>query len=285
MENELNKEQTITNESRLNNPLKSTEITVGISEINPSSGTFEMYLKVDPRIVMDKLDEKFGPLGWKKETSLKEIGGKKVMHCTLSVKCEGEWISRDDHSGGAAWAENQESKVMEADALRRAAVQFGIGRELYTFKNIVATLKDDSGNDVLNIFSIKDDFTSEEKYYSKDELYVEQIVYDEHYHIVAVSIKNLTKNNVRVYSSDRRSMSVQGTIVNGESDVLSIDEATKVLADVGNLKNKPLGELTVEQLVHVWEKSKSQDVKQAALRIAQTMKEARELLSRMGVKI
>lgn len=271
-------------ETKKAQPLLAEQITVGIAEINPANGTFEMYLRVDPRIIMDKLDEKFGPLGWKKESTLEDLNGVKVMKCTLSVKDEaGNWISRDDHSGGAAWAESQESKVMDADALRRAAVQFGVGRELYTFKNIVTTLKDKSGNDVLRFFPVKNG--DNEIYRSTDELYVEQISYDKNYRIDALSIKNASLGNIRVFLEDRRNTSLQGTIINGENNLTPLDDAKKVLADVGTLKNKALGELTPEELVHVWEKTKSQDVKQAALRVAQTKIEAKVILSRMGVKI
>lgn len=267
-----------------NSPLLADEITVGIADINPVNGTFEMYLRVDPRIVMDKLDEKFGPLGWKKESSIEEINGRPVMKCTIIAKDgAGNWISRDDHSSGAAWAEDQEAKVMEADALRRAAVQFDIGRELYTFKNIVASLTNDKGDKVLNYFSIKNG--ENDLYRSSDELYVEQIVYDEKYHIVALSIKNASLGGVRVYLDDRRNSAVQSTVINGENNLAPLDDAKKVLADVGHLAGKELGELTGEQLALVWEKTKNPEVKTAALRVAQKNPEAKQILTRMGVKI
>lgn len=265
-------------------PLLAEELTVGIADINPTNGTFEMYLRVDPRIVMDKLDEKFGSLGWKKESILEEVNGRPVMKCTIIAKDgAGNWISRDDHSAGAAWAEDQEAKVMEADALRRAAVQFGIGRELYTFKNIVASLTNDKGDKVLNYFSVKNG--ENDLYRSTDELYVEQIVYDENYRITALAIKNASLGGVRVYLDDRRNSSVQSTVVDGENNLTPLDEAKKVLADVGTLYGKPLGELNGEQLAHVWEKTKNPDVKKAALRVAQKNPEAKQLLLRMGVKI
>lgn len=260
---------------KLESVFKAEEILVGISNINPDNGFFELFLKADPRIIMDKLDEKFGPLGWKKETAIENIEGKPVIKCTIAVKADGEWISRDDHSGGAAWAESQEAKVMEADAFRRAAVQFGIGREFYTFKNICAKLQDDKGNDVLNIFQNQENL----KWYSGDHLYVEQICYDENYNITALSIKNKTKGGIRICIDDRRDTVKQTTTFEA-----ALNDARNTLADAAALTGRNIGSLNAEELYYVWSNTKTPEVKKACFVVAKHDEAAKKCFMEHGVK-
>ena len=258
------------------NVLTAEQITVGIANINPEQGTFELFLKVDPRIVMDKLDEEFGPLGWKKETCLENIDGKPVIKCTLSVKSDGEWVSRDDHSGGAAWAESQEAKVMEADALRRAAVQFGVARELYTFKNITCSLYDSKGNEVIGYFTIPET----NKVYSSDVLYVEQICYDTNYNITALSIKNKTRGGIRVCIDDRRDTLKQTTTF--ETD---LNTARNTEGDIGAFIGRKIGDIPAEELFYLWKNTKSPDVRKACVVVAKHNPEAKETFARNDVKL
>ena len=71
------------------NLLRADQIGLGVVSVN--ADMVVLYTKVDPRLVMKKLDEKFGPLGWKKETQITYSptmpGGNfvKMGHCTLSV--------------------------------------------------------------------------------------------------------------------------------------------------------------------------------------------------------
>jgi hypothetical protein len=266
------------NEKQRENAVKASDVLVGIAGIYPEAETpyFELFLKMDPRIVMDKLDKKFGSLGWKKETSVETVDGKDVIKCTLSVKSDGEWISRDDHSGGAAWAETQEAKVMEADALRRAAVQFGVGRELYTFKNITAPLNDSKGIPVLNYFKIKDT----EKYYSNDLLYVEQLNYDDEYNITALSIKNQTKGGKRVCLDDRRAALKQTTTF--ETD---LNTARNTEGDIGAFIGRKIGDIPAEELFYLWKNTKSPDVRKACVVVAKHTPEAKEIFVRDDVKL
>jgi hypothetical protein len=68
---------------------------------------------ITARDVMDRLDEVFGIGGW--QTNFDFIGDR--MICKLSILTDQGWITKSD---GAI-----------SDALKRAAVQYGIGRYLY----------------------------------------------------------------------------------------------------------------------------------------------------------
>jgi hypothetical protein len=80
---------------------------------------------ITARTVMNMLDTIVGPANWRAEyqplTST-------VMCCTLFLRIDGEWIGKMD-VGTPSDIEPEKGAV--SDALKRAAVQWGIGRELY----------------------------------------------------------------------------------------------------------------------------------------------------------
>lgn len=85
---------------------------------------------IDARDVMDRLDAVVGPANWSDayvETS------KGVMLCTLSLRLGGEWISKCD---GAGATDVEAEKGQVSDALKRAAVKWGIGRYLYNLPTV-----------------------------------------------------------------------------------------------------------------------------------------------------
>jgi hypothetical protein len=80
-------------------------------------------LFIDARTVFDRLDAAVGPGGW--ETHLERLGTG-VYLCRLTVL----GVSRSD-VGIAGENESEKEKAGASDAIKRAAVQFGIGRYLY----------------------------------------------------------------------------------------------------------------------------------------------------------
>lgn len=80
---------------------------------------------IDARNVMDRLDQVCGPAGW---TDRYEETPKGRLICTLSILVDGEWISKSD---GAGDTDVEGDKGAISDALKRAAVKWGIGRYLY----------------------------------------------------------------------------------------------------------------------------------------------------------
>lgn len=84
---------------------------------------------IDSRLVMDRLDEVVGVGGWKDEYTVLPSG---EVECRLSVKIGGEWVTKADVGGQSEQPdEGDRMKAAYSDALKRAAVKFGIGRFLY----------------------------------------------------------------------------------------------------------------------------------------------------------
>ena len=79
---------------------------------------------ITARDVMDRLDQVFGIEGW--ATDFNYIGGR--MICRLTCQVSGKVITKSD---GADDSNIEGAKGGISDSLKRAAVQWGIGRYLY----------------------------------------------------------------------------------------------------------------------------------------------------------
>lgn len=83
---------------------------------------------IDARDVMDRLDDVVGPHNWQDTYSV--FGSKTI--CRLALRLNGEWIAKED---GAGDTDTEAEKGAISDALKRAAVRWGIGRYLYSLKS------------------------------------------------------------------------------------------------------------------------------------------------------
>jgi hypothetical protein len=84
---------------------------------------------VDARAIQDRLDEALGVAGWQDEYECLPDGS---VVCRLRLKINGEWITKMDVGGQSEQPdEGDRRKAAFSDALKRAAVKFGIGRYLY----------------------------------------------------------------------------------------------------------------------------------------------------------
>jgi hypothetical protein len=95
---------------------------------------------VDARTVLDRLDEAVGPTGWSDKyevlfNSFDDKGRTVEVKCTLTVL----GVSKEDVGEGDSL------KAAFSDALKRAAVKFGVGRYLYRLPKVWADL-DERGN-------------------------------------------------------------------------------------------------------------------------------------------
>ena len=77
------------------------------------------------RAIQNRLDEVAGPANWKNEYAPGPCGG---VLCGLSIRVDGEWVTKWD---GAENTDFEAVKGGLSDAMKRAAVQWGIGRYLY----------------------------------------------------------------------------------------------------------------------------------------------------------
>jgi len=82
---------------------------------------------VDARSVMDRLDNIVGAANWQDRY---EFHGSRII-CYLSIKINDEWITKAD---GAGDSNVEAEKGGISDAFKRAAVKWGMGRELYELK-------------------------------------------------------------------------------------------------------------------------------------------------------
>ena len=112
-------------EHELKKPFPETAIRwrIGARNKDKTSGLPLAY--IDARDVMDRLDFIFGIDGW--EDSYIETASGRVI-CTLMVKINDVWVTRSDGAGDTG-TEGEKGAI--SDALKRAAVKFGIGRYLY----------------------------------------------------------------------------------------------------------------------------------------------------------
>lgn len=79
---------------------------------------------IDARDVMQRLDKVVGPANWQDRY---EFHGARTV-CYLSIRVNDEWITKAD---GAGDSDVEAEKGAISDALKRAAVKWGIGRYLY----------------------------------------------------------------------------------------------------------------------------------------------------------
>lgn len=105
---------------------------VGATTGDKTSGLALAY--IDARDVMGRLDDVLGFENWR-DSYLETNRGR--TFCTLEIRVNGEWISKTD---GAGDSDEEGEKGSISDALKRAAVKFGIGRYLYNLENIWADI-------------------------------------------------------------------------------------------------------------------------------------------------
>lgn len=82
---------------------------------------------LDARDVMDRLDMVCGPENWQDEYT--ETARGRVL-CKIGIRVGDDWVWKSDGAGETA-VEGEKGGI--SDALKRAAVHWGIGRYLYRF--------------------------------------------------------------------------------------------------------------------------------------------------------
>lgn len=123
-----------------------------------------LLLYKNARVDQAILDEAFGIYGWQRTHTM--IGNS--LYCTVSIWDEEKqnWISKQDVG---TTGEFEKEKSVASDSFKRACVNIGIGRELYTAPSIyipankVTIVERDRKKVVKDSFSVKSIFISEEK--------------------------------------------------------------------------------------------------------------------------
>jgi hypothetical protein len=125
----------------LSKPFEPREVEVKIQAVNRDRTRAQVVAYVDARTVLDRLDEAVGPTGWSDSYEVLTNGtddqGRRLVEvkCTLTVL----GVSKEDVGEGDSL------KAAFSDALKRAAVKFGVGRYLYRLPKLWADL-DEKGN-------------------------------------------------------------------------------------------------------------------------------------------
>lgn len=153
--------------------LNADEIDVRVAQISEKGAQLLLYK--DARCDMNILDEAVGAMNWQRTHS------RDNANCVVLIWDEDkrEWIGKED-TGTESNTEAQ--KGLASDSFKRACVNWGIGRELYTAPFIWIPA------DKVNIR--KDERSGKCKTYDKFE--VEKIAYDEKKNIVGLAIRNTT---------------------------------------------------------------------------------------------
>lgn len=97
-------------------------------------GTISVAAFVDARSVAERLNEVMGLNCWQDEYDTLAQG---EVRCKLSLKLEGEWVHRCDVGSMSEQPDmGDRCKAAHSDALKRAAVKFGVGLYLYRIKGL-----------------------------------------------------------------------------------------------------------------------------------------------------
>lgn len=120
-------------------PAKDIEWRVGRCGKNANGLWATCLAYLTNRAIMQRLDEVCGPENWKNEFTAGPAGG---ILCGISIKIEkpghgDEWVTKWD---GAENTDIESVKGGLSDAMKRAAVQWGIGRYLYDLEEGFATV-------------------------------------------------------------------------------------------------------------------------------------------------
>lgn len=174
--------------------LRADEIECRVQQVKENGCVLLLYK--DARCDMRILDEKFGINGWKREHRVigtplivkekdnkgneKEVVKGQYFSCIVSV-WDGEkkeWISKEDTGNES---NTDEIKGLYSDSFKRACVNLGIGRELYSAPFTWINLNSDEVEKKYDKFKLKAKvkFSVKEIEYSKDRDIVKLVIVDQ----------------------------------------------------------------------------------------------------------
>lgn len=213
--------------------------TLYANEIECRVGTISdkglsLLLYKDARVDMKMLDEIYGVNNWQRKHEV--IGGN--LYCIVSIWDEKkkQWISKMDVG---TKSRTEMEKGESSDAFKRACVNWGIGRELYTSPFIWIT---------------SDGYTKGKDGKVYDRFYVSEIGYDENRNINRLAIKNSkTQKVVFTYGiSTVKGYPSRDEMLNLARQKYPNDELMQKLLD--SFKVEKLEDATDAQLINIWKR-------------------------------
>lgn len=146
----------MTIQEQLQKPFEARDIEwrIGRSGQKKDGGCWAMALAyLNNRAIQNRLDEVMGPSNWKNEFREFKVGDSVGVLCGLSLKMDGEWVTKWD---GAGSTEFEPFKGGLSDSQKRAAVQFGIGRYLYNLDETFVECSEKKGQGQWNYAKTKE---------------------------------------------------------------------------------------------------------------------------------
>ena len=139
--------------------LRADEIDCRVGQMKPNGLTLLLYK--DARCDMNILDETVGPLNWKREHT------RDNQNCIVSVWDDDkkQWVSKEDTG---TQSNTEAEKGLASDSFKRACVNWGIGRELYTAPFIWVKREDYETYKVDSKERLKDSFAVVKLTYKKN---------------------------------------------------------------------------------------------------------------------
>lgn len=166
--------------------LEAEEIECRVSQI--ASNWCSVLLYKDARCDMNILDETVGSMNWQRDH--KELKGNIYAGVSIYDEEKKEWITKWD-AGKESYTESEKGEA--SDSFKRACVNCGIGRELYTSPSIFITPRKDMIKKGKDGEFYKND---KDKYETKTRFNVYYIDYDEKRNIKDLIIKD-DKGHIR----------------------------------------------------------------------------------------
>lgn len=166
--------------SKLNfRTLNADEIDVRVAQISEKGAQLLLYK--DARCDMNILDETVGAFGWQR------VHSRDNANCTVMIYNEAthNWIVKEDTG---TESNTEAAKGLASDSFKRACVNWGIGRELYTAPFIWIPAS--------KIDIQQSQYNGKTKYKTYDAFEVQKIAYDEKRNIIGLAIRNAKNKNL-----------------------------------------------------------------------------------------
>ncbi len=117
-------------QDQLSEPFAADEVEWKPQTVSKAGDKALAIAYIDARCVMKRLDEVVGIGGWQDHFEMLPEG---TILCRLSVRVGDEWVTKEDVGGESDQKDpGDKRKAAVSDALKRAAVKFGVGRYLYS---------------------------------------------------------------------------------------------------------------------------------------------------------
>lgn len=126
----------------LASPFPPERIHWRVKQVYENKGSALVLAYIDARDVYDRLDEVCGVAGWQCQH---QDGGDGRLTASIGILVNGEWVWKSDGAGARqsnpGLSEQDANKGDYSDAIKRAAVAWGIGRYLYNLGRTYADVE------------------------------------------------------------------------------------------------------------------------------------------------